>query len=128
MAEQTVLICDDNDHYRGALKASLESFGFRVFSTSDAKAAVRVANSEHLDLVVLDVFMPKEDGISLARRLNRKYPKLPIVVCSGQAQVFQSLSVTMGLQFVAGVFPKSIGLDDLRSLIFDVLNDDDLSR
>lgn len=123
MATKTVLICDDDDHYREALEMSLESFGLDVIAVGNANSGFSMARSNKIELAIIDVFMPDQDGIELAQRLNNFHPALPILVCSGKAEVFQSTMVPLGLGFVSGLFPKTIELDSLKRLVFDVLEE-----
>lgn len=128
MTGKTVLICDDNDHYRATLQMSLEAFGLHVISAADAKSALSLARWKRPDLAIVDVYMPGEDGMELGRKLTLRHPGLPILVCSGNAPVFGSTTLTMGVPYVAGVFPKTIDLEDLKALVLDTIEDNHPSK
>ncbi len=65
-----LLVVDDDDRIRDLLKEFLTRRGFRVSTAADGPAARRLLGALHFDLVVLDVMMPGEDGLSLTRWLR----------------------------------------------------------
>src|SRR4051812_17480347 len=65
-----LLVVDDDDRIRELLRAYLARAGFRVTTAADAAQAERLMQTLGFDLMVLDVMMPGEDGISFARRLR----------------------------------------------------------
>ena len=62
-----LLVVDDDDRIRDLLKVFLARHGYRVTGARDAAAARRLVETLRFDLLVLDVMMPGEDGLSLAR-------------------------------------------------------------
>src|SRR5258706_6308892 len=71
-AERHLLIVDDDDRIRDLIKEYLGRAGFRVTAAADAAAARRLMDSLDFDLLVLDVMMPGEDGLSLTRWLRAR--------------------------------------------------------
>ena len=72
-----LLIVDDDERIRGLLQKFLMRNGFWVTSARDATHARRVLSGLEFDMIVLDVMMPGEDGMSLTRALradNRQRP------------------------------------------------------
>ena len=69
-----LLVVDDDDRIRALLKEFLTRNGFRVTTAPDASAARRMLSLLDFDLVVLDVMMPGEDGLSLTRWLSAERP------------------------------------------------------
>jgi two-component system phosphate regulon response regulator OmpR len=65
-----LLVVDDDDRIRGLLKEYLSRAGFRVTGASDAAGARRMLDAMDFDLMILDVMMPGEDGLSLTRSLR----------------------------------------------------------
>ena len=63
-----ILIVDDHREIRDALVKYLEKNGMRATSAADAVAMDAAMNVGHFDLIVLDVMMPGEDGLSVCRR------------------------------------------------------------
>ncbi len=69
-SDRHLLVVDDDDRIRDLLKEFLTRSGFRVTAAADAAAASRLIDTLDFDLMVLDVMMPGEDGISFAGRLR----------------------------------------------------------
>jgi two-component system phosphate regulon response regulator OmpR len=65
-----LLVVDDDDRIRGLLKEYLSRAGFRVTGAADAAAARRMLDALDFDLMILDVMMPGEDGLSLTRAIR----------------------------------------------------------
>jgi two-component system phosphate regulon response regulator OmpR len=65
-----LLVVDDDDRIRGLLKEYLTRAGFRVTAASDAAGARRMLGALDFDLMILDVMMPGEDGLSLTRAIR----------------------------------------------------------
>ena len=70
--DRHLLVVDDDDRIRDLLREFLVRAGFRVTGAADAAAAWRLIETLDFDLMVLDVMMPGEDGLSLARRLRAR--------------------------------------------------------
>jgi two-component system, OmpR family, phosphate regulon response regulator OmpR len=71
-AERHLLVVDDDDRIRDLLKQYLARAGFRVTAAAGAAAARRLLEMFDFDLLVLDVMMPGEDGLSLTRWLRAR--------------------------------------------------------
>jgi two-component system phosphate regulon response regulator OmpR len=80
-----ILIVDDDERIRGLLQQFLIKSGFLVTSARDAEHARRILSGLEFDLIVLDVMMPGEDGISLCRDLRRRI-KTPILLLTARAE------------------------------------------
>jgi two-component system, response regulator PdtaR len=81
-----ILIAEDETIIRLDLRALLEGAGFEVCAEAkDGEEAIDLARSEHPDLAVLDVKMPKLDGIEAARRILEERP-IPIVMLTAYGQ------------------------------------------
>lgn len=76
-----VLVVDDDGSIRGLLTAALEERGDRVTSVADGGSMRDVLSRDRVDVVVLDVRLPGEDGHSLA--LHAKAVGVPVVLISG---------------------------------------------
>ena len=67
-----ILIVDDDERIRGLLQKFLMRNGFLVSTARDAAHARRILSGLEFDLIVLDVMMPGEDGMSLCRDLRAR--------------------------------------------------------
>src|SRR5215211_1438463 len=66
----TILLVDDEDSVQKLLRYPLEREGFRVVSARDGEEALRLFAAEPIDLVVLDIMLPKLDGLEVCKRLR----------------------------------------------------------
>src|SRR5438270_9454824 len=80
---KTVLVVDDEPKIVQLARDYLEHAGFAVASASDGTEALARARSEHPDLIVLDLGLPKLDGLDVARALRRD-SSVPILILSGR--------------------------------------------
>lgn len=71
MTPQTVLVVDDEEAIAEAVRARLESEGYRVVVAADGDQALDAAEREPPDLVVLDLMLPGMDGLEVCKRLQR---------------------------------------------------------
>ncbi len=84
-ADAHLLIVDDDERIRGLLQKFLIRHGFLVSAARDAAHADRILSGLDFDLMVLDVMMPGEDGISFCRRL-RDSRELPILLLTAKGE------------------------------------------
>jgi DNA-binding response OmpR family regulator len=79
-----ILVVDDDKNTRLLFKAVLEEAGYTVSTATDGEAALAVMDQEHIDLVVLDVMMPKLDGYAFTETLRENDSTLPILMVSAK--------------------------------------------
>jgi two-component system OmpR family response regulator len=82
---QHVLVVDDHREIRDLLARYLAQHDYRVSVAESAAAARRVLETSRIDLVILDLMMPKEDGLSLCRSLRAK-SEVPIIMLTAMAE------------------------------------------
>jgi CheY-like chemotaxis protein len=78
-----ILIVDDDSRLREATREVLESEGHVVVEASDGGEALRLHSVQPADVVVCDIFMPRQDGIETIRALRRDFPEVKIIAVSG---------------------------------------------
>jgi DNA-binding response OmpR family regulator len=71
MGSQTVLVVDDEESISEAVRARLESEGYRVLVAADGPHAIALHKEHHPDLVVLDLMLPGMDGLEVCREIQR---------------------------------------------------------
>lgn len=79
----TILICDDNETVHQTLQLYLKEAGFQVISAYDGAAALEMLKTRKVDLVILDIMMPKMFGTEVCRQI-RKTSDLPIIILSAK--------------------------------------------
>jgi two-component system phosphate regulon response regulator OmpR len=82
-AQRHLLVVDDDDRIRDLLKQYLTRAGFRVTTAGDAAAARKLLEMLDFDLLILDVMMPGEDGLSLTRWV-RKRGVTPVLILTAR--------------------------------------------
>jgi two-component system, OmpR family, response regulator len=80
-----LLIVDDDREIRGLLAQYLEKHEFRTTAVADGREMRRVLERSHVDLVVLDLMLPGEDGLSLCREL-RSRSQVPIIMLTARGE------------------------------------------
>jgi DNA-binding response OmpR family regulator len=82
---QTILVVDDEPQIVRLVRSYLEKAGFRVVTASDGEQAIYVARHEKPDLAVLDILMPRMDGLEFTRRIRREQD-IPIIMLTARAE------------------------------------------
>ena len=81
-----ILICDDDVRIRDLLRRYLTQEGFDVLQAEDGKSLTRLLVREPVDLIVLDLMMPGEDGLSICRRLRAANDRTPIIMLTAKGE------------------------------------------
>ncbi len=81
---EKILVVDDDSRIRELLRRYLGQEGFEVTLAEDGKALNRVLLRETADLIVLDLMMPGEDGLSICRRLRAANDRTPIIMLTAK--------------------------------------------
>ena len=79
-----ILVVDDDKNTRLLLKAVLQAENYNVFTADNGETALEVMDKEHIDLVVLDIMMPKMDGYEFTKVLRESDNNLPILMVSAK--------------------------------------------
>ena len=79
-----ILIVDDDRNIRFVLREVLELERFNVLEARDGASALEVYEKEHVDLVIVDIMMPRMDGYEFTRELREVDPRLPILMISAK--------------------------------------------
>ncbi|MES3010297.1 MAG: two-component system response regulator OmpR [Pseudomonadota bacterium] len=81
-----ILVTDDDTRIRDLLRRYLSQEGFEVIVAEDGKALTRVLLRDSVDLIVLDLMMPGEDGLSICRRLRSANDRTPIIMLTAKGE------------------------------------------
>ena len=81
-----IVVVDDDARIRDLLRRYLAQEGFEVIVAEDAKALSRIMLRDTIDLIVLDLMMPGEDGLSVCRRLRAAGDKTPIIMLTAKGE------------------------------------------
>ena len=88
MDKKKILVVDDEKDLVETVTFRLESIGYEVIPAYDGQEGLDRAHKEKLDLIILDLMLPKIDGYKVCRMLkfDEKYKKIPIVIFTARAQ------------------------------------------
>ncbi|MFC4622592.1 two-component system response regulator OmpR [Comamonas nitrativorans] len=81
-----IIVVDDDARIRDLLRRYLTQEGFEVSVAEDGKALGRLLLRESVDLIVLDLMMPGEDGLSICRRLRAAHDRTPIIMLTAKSE------------------------------------------
>lgn len=79
-----ILVADDDRNTRRLLQAVMENAGYQVFTAENGVEALEVMDRQHIDLVVLDIMMPRMDGYEFTSTLRECNNNLPILMVSAK--------------------------------------------
>ena len=121
----TILLVDDEDSVQKLLTYPLERDGFRVVQARDGEQAIRLFGDEHIDLVVLDLMLPKVDGLEVCKRL-RADSNVPIIMLTARGE---ELDKVLGLELGADdCITKPFSIREFRSRVRALLRRAGLPR
>ena len=90
MSKQKILLADDDGNICELLRLYLEKEGFDIVITNDGESALTQFKKESPILVILDIMMPKMDGIQVCREI-RKISNIPIIMLTAKGEVFDKV-------------------------------------
>lgn len=103
-----ILICDDDKEIVDAIEIYLKNEGYKVYKAYDGEEAIRILKAEDIQLLIMDVMMPKLDGIHATLKI-REYSSIPIIMLSAKTEDTDKI---LGL---------NVGTDDYVSKPFNPL-------
>ena len=80
----SILVVDDDNNTRRLIRTVLEAANYSVTAAADGEEALRLMDEKHIDLAILDVMMPKMDGLTFTRLLRETNNDLPILMVSAK--------------------------------------------
>ncbi|PGA17610.1 MULTISPECIES: response regulator transcription factor [Priestia] len=108
MNEYVVLVVDDEQEIRNGIAIYLKNEGIKVFTAKDGIEAIEILNKEKVHLIILDIMMPRQDGISTTFKI-REQKNIPIIMLSAKSE---DADKVLGLQ---------VGADDYVTKPFNPL-------
>ena len=97
MAEYKILVVDDEEPIAKILDFNLKKEGYDVIIANDGERAVELAFSENPDLILLDLMLPKKDGMEVCREVRAK-KNIPIIMLTAKNS---EIDKVLGLEFGA---------------------------
>jgi two-component system phosphate regulon response regulator OmpR len=118
-ANATILIVDDEPGVREVLEEYLGAHGYGAITAPSASEARTIAAAQPIDLALIDINMPGEDGLSLARHLRERYARIAVVMLTSASTVVDRI---VGLEMGADDYiPKPFDPRELLARVKSVL-------
>ena len=110
----TILVCDDEPDVREMLREYLSKRGFEIAAAADSDELRSVLETKNIDLILLDINMPGEDGLTTLRSL-RTTNQVPVVMLTAAGEVIDKI---VGLEMGADDYlAKPVDLRELEARI-----------
>ncbi len=113
--KNSVWVVDDDRAIRWVLEKSLEKASINVTCFSDAFELLDMLESERPDAIVSDIRMPSMDGFELLKRIQQKYPALPIIIMTAHSDLDSAVSAFHGGAFE--YLPKPFDINEAVAVI-----------
>ncbi|MBU4001597.1 MAG: response regulator transcription factor, partial [Proteobacteria bacterium] len=121
MSKQKILAVEDDEDILELIRYNLEKEGYRVETAETGEAAVRKADAESFDLMLLDLMLPGMDGLEVARRLkkNTRTQTLPIIMITAKGE---ESDIVTGLElgaddYITKPFSPRVMIARVRSIL-----------
>jgi DNA-binding response OmpR family regulator len=115
----SLLLIEDDENISTAIIEYFSRVGYSVKTAEDGLAGVQAALHDHPDVVVLDLMLPKMDGLAVCRELREKAPFIPILMLTAKDDVFDKV---LGLEMGADDYiTKPFAFRELEARIKSVL-------
>ncbi len=86
-----ILVCDDDKEIAGAIEIYLRNEGYTVFKAYDGVEALNFARNQQLHLIIMDVMMPKMDGVQATMKI-RQEKNIPIIMLSAKSEDYDRIT------------------------------------
>lgn len=115
-----ILVADDEAGVRGFVRTALEDGGYEVIEAENGKQAHKKVLGGRVDLAILDLVMPDQEGIETIQNLRRDAPRIGIIAISGAfSGQFLRTAQLLGAD---AVLNKPVSVDVLLAKVAEVLN------
>ena len=119
MNKKTILVVDPDESFRETLDEILTDEGYKVITVASGEDALKLANAETIDLVLMDLWISDMDGIEIFKEIKNIREDLPVIVVTGNANCDTAFQA--GKMGVTDFLEKPVSLDKLLILIRMVL-------
>ena len=94
--QKTILIVDDEQPIREILVYNLKKEGYNVIEASDGVTALNIALEQYPDLILLDIMLPKMDGLSVCKRIKNSYNVPILMLTAKDSEIDKILGLELG--------------------------------
>jgi CheY-like chemotaxis protein len=118
MPKTRVLVIDDNEDFADLIRHVLEKEGFSVATARDGRLGMEIQRHQPADIIVTDIYMPRQDGVETIAEMRSEFPKAKIIAMTGRESLtdYDALRVADELGAVR-TFKKPFDIPDLVTAI-----------
>lgn len=120
----TILVVDDDRTIRKLLALAFAKEGFDTVTAGNGRSALKQLETQPVDLVVTDIFMPEKDGLEFICDMKARQPNVKVIAISGGSTPTgpdSHLSMARHLG-AAEIMSKPVSMEDLVRVVRDILN------
>jgi len=92
--QRTIMVVDDEESIRQSLSGILMDEGFEVLTAGSGEEAIRLAEEEMPNLILLDIWLPGMDGIEALKYIKTEFPAIPVIMMSGHGTIETAVKAT----------------------------------
>jgi len=117
---ETILVVDDEESICQSLRAILEDEGYQVLVAGSGEDALKIADNEMPQLVLLDIWLPGIDGLETLKAIKTAYPNILVIMMSGHGTIETAVKATKLGAF--DFIEKPLSLDKVIIMVNNALN------
>ncbi len=118
-SQKTILVVDDDPSVRDMLMRVLVNEGYKVWTAANGTGALEIAASARVDLVILDLMLPGENGWDVFERLTTENPLLSVIIATARSdQAFTAAAAGVG-----ALLEKPLDFPKLLQTVGDLLTE-----
>ena len=119
-----ILVLDDEEHMREAVRLALERDGHQVSEVSDGATALSLFRDQRMDIVITDLVMPHKDGAEVIRDIRKLSSTVKIVALSGRGGICIKANLDRALMTGADrALMKPCDFDELRRTVRELIGE-----
>ncbi|HOB74612.1 MAG TPA: response regulator [Phycisphaerae bacterium] len=119
VADPTLLVVDDEEIICQGCRRVLSRQGFRVETANEAHAGLALASERDYDAILLDITMPRMDGIEFLEKLRQRKPDVPVIVITGHPTIANAASAVrlQASDYITKPFTPEMIIQSVRRLV-----------
>ena len=120
----SILVVDDEESIREVLRGFLRKLGHEVNVTEDGTAVISLCDELNPDLVISDIYMPRQDGIETILAMRKHHPNIKIIAMSGE-QLGADINMlkTASMLGAVGILQKPFKFEEVEELVVQALGE-----
>ena len=123
---KSILIIDDEKSILTSLKGALNDENYQVFTANSGQNGLEILKQNQVDIVLLDIWMPRLDGISVLKLIKQNHPEQIVIMMSGHGTIETAVKATKTGAY--DFIEKPFSLEKLYVCIQNALNTSNLSK